>query len=257
MRKVNLMLVAALVTVLGACHVNGSDAGEGAQAQKEDASTLRSFTLPEDRADQTFELVRDALEFGPRDEKGNVVQPVARVVRGPGNEMIVLGPERIQDGVQTLLGQLQSAKMPAEKPKKTIEVTYWLVRGLSADKTEVPPELESASKALEAVVGDHGPLRFQLVERAFIRAVAGSDGEAKGRYLRLQQQLDVRDDGQIMGWLRFGAQSGELNTRVALADGQLLVVGETGSSSDAFPELGLESGTTPATLFYVVRARAL
>jgi len=257
MWRLNLMLVVALATVLGACRDNARDAGDQPPSLEKEASTLRSFTLPERGADQTFDLLKDALEFGPRDDRGNVIQPVARVVRGPGNEMIVLGPQRIQDGVQSLLGQLSAAKMPAEKPTKTIEVTYWLVRGLRADATEVPADLESASKALEAVVTDHGPLRFQLVERAFIRAVAGSDGEAKGRYLRLQQQLDVRDDGQIVGWVRFGALSGELDTRVALGDGQLLVVGETGSGSDAFPELGLESGTTPAALFYIVRARAL
>jgi hypothetical protein len=254
MWRLKLLIVLALAA-MGAC-VN-ADSDPNKPNDIEAAAELRSYTLPEKHTDQTFELLRDALEFGARDERGNVIEPVARVVRGPGRTAIVLGPERIHDGVESLVETVGSQEMPEPDVQKTIEVTYWLVRGLGAEEVEVPTPLEPASKALDAITKEHGPMRFQLVERTFVRSVAGSDGEAVGRYLKVKQDLDVRDDGAILGYLQFGHQTGELATKVALTDGQILVVGETGAGSDVFVELGLESASTPATLFYVVRARAL
>lgn len=254
MSKSTLVFLVSLIAAVG-CNPNQPPAQQAEPVAQ--PPTLVSHDLPSERADAAFELIRDVLKFGPRDERGQVVEPLARAVRGPGNTALVVGPPAIQAGVKEVLARLDAKDLPADAVSRSIEVTYWLVHGVASEETAVPNALAGTQPALDAIVKEHGPLEFDLVERSVVRSVAGGEGENTGRYVKVKQSLDVHDSGAVVGYLNFGHIAGELTTKIAIPEGTLLVVGESGAKANAFEHLEPVSESLNANLFYIIRARVL
>lgn len=219
---------------------------------------LQAYDVPAGQAEQVAAVLHNVFA-------GLKERAVARATASPDGQLLVVGTSGIQQGVAAILTRMEGRTPP---PPPTIEMNYWFVVAERASETVLGPGLQEIAPALEAVALSQGPLRFSKVEGARIRSLSEEQGEANGRFTAITQRASVNGD-KIIADVELVVMGGSrLETRLAMAPDQVLILGETGVNEKAIgwtpasgetasgsPEPGQEaSRTEPLILFYVVRA---
>ena len=203
LRTLSLLLLTACTDV---------DAGSTAPLE------LRTYAVPAGTAQETVAVLSRVL---PGQGEG----ATAKVTLGPDGRVVVVAPERLQDGVATLIAELAAAG-PLATPQ--VRMDYWLVLGEPASETEVAPALQQVAAALQQVAAAQVPMRFTLVEGLAVRAASGEEAFTQGRMVETWQNASVRGDQVVSDIMIDPDGPGRVQTRVQLAVGQVLVLGETG-----------------------------
>jgi hypothetical protein len=240
MRWTRIVFAALTVTALSSCR-SGSSA-----AAAEPAPVLRTYDVPAGYGADIRSILNHAMDNGENAPR------TARIELSPNGKLIVVGPPGIQDGVKDLLDQL--AKAPPEQLPPTIGFTYWLVIGKKAkDAGAVPPELSELSPALAAIQKADGPVTFVAYEKMSLLSQSDESAEQWSGKRSYARQHATLHEGKIIADLdlKTGTQN-SLQTRVQVAPGQLLVLGQSGWSGqnpNANP-----GAVSDDTLYWIARA---
>ncbi|MEM6992121.1 MAG: hypothetical protein AAF721_16545 [Myxococcota bacterium] len=210
-----------------------------AAPEVEVAPVLRTYDAPPGRADELASVLQRVLLRG--DEA-----PLGRATALEGDRVLVVAPDSIHEGVETLCGRM-SAKPPSTAT--SVQLSYWVVLAQPAEAadTAAVPELGSV---LDEVVAQMGPAKFSLAERASLTSMLNARGESKGPTAEFAQTVTAREDG-VVADLKIDVRQhqgphAELRTRISLDSGQTAVVGQNGLPGD-----------DGARVFYIVRAELI
>ncbi|MEO1268176.1 MAG: hypothetical protein AAFX99_08765 [Myxococcota bacterium] len=213
-------------------------------AANEEPLELRSYTFPEQRHEHAYGALHSVLT-----QQG---QPW-RVTRGLGDQVLVLAPARVQRDIQAFVEQVGSPEYVVA-PRKTVQLTYWLVVGRRGDDTRSVPEVE---KALSAIESDQGPMEFVLLEKLSMQSLEGKHAQSQGMWLEAGQHIWVEENIQAEVSLEVKGGS-RLQTQLNMTPEQYVVLGQAGYPSGHAAELfGLpieEVKGDAFELFYIVQA---
>jgi hypothetical protein len=138
----------------------------------------------------------------------------------------------------------------------SVEVSYWLVVGRSAQESSWGVDAREIDPALRAVTAAQGPMEFAILETMRVRSLSDARGHTSGRHARVHQVASV-SGGKVVADLEFVTEGSRFETRVSMPTGKLLVLGQAGFE----PPPGLwpiranaKRDKSASTLFYVVRA---
>jgi hypothetical protein len=211
---------------------------------------LRTYPVPPSSAQQLKSIINGVL--------WNEGKPVGHSTLSPDGQLVLVAPEGVQQGVQTLVQGFGKSGAPAIP--SAVEVAYWLVLGHPVAKAPPMPEtLREIASALDAVKSVEGPMEFATLERLRLQSSADEIGTLNGRIAHLQQLVTV-SGGKVTGRIEIGVGPSHLETHVALGLDQILVLGETGYDFDTKRyrptpgETTLTQDDGDVRLFYVVRA---
>lgn len=220
-----------------------------AGAEPAEVLEMRVYKVPEGQTEAVQSVLRSALAWGDT--------PVGRVSAGPGNTLVVVAPAEIHKGVADLIGKLDDVDTTPDL--KQVTVSYWMIVGRPLAEApsdgrgyvvEGDSSLAAVAPALEAIAETQGPTEFSLMEQIRITTLNSDRGRAHGRNSIVEQRLtDV--DGRLTGDVQMIVGQNQLETRVALDAGQLLVMGQVGyrgRPGDVFET----DGSSEITLYYVL-----
>ena len=224
--RVFALLSAALL--LAAC--------PGPQAEQQDAISLRTYAVPAGEGEQLRSLLNNAFMWKD--------QPHAKATVTPDGRLVVVGPEKLQQGVQALVDQMQQHP---PTPPPTVKLTYWLVLGKPGGATQATGALSAVGPALEEIQREDGPQQLTLLEKMENVSITGEQAETRGTNMRVEQTTNMVG-GRILAELYFSSLRGPsgLRTRLELPPGKLVVLGESGYDTGKDGVAG--------TLYYVIRA---
>jgi hypothetical protein len=228
--------LAVIVVVLGMMW--GCD--RTAASEQGSALVLRSFEVDPDLAGELEIILNEALARGENEA------PVGRVSVGPGGRLIVAAPAAVLDAVEVLITDVEAASPP---PPPVISMTYWVVRGTPAAETSWPERLGEVAQALEGICAAEGTTRFIIEEKVQLRSLSGERANSMAREYRVTQRATERDGRVLVSVTLQNTRraSGSIETRLQLAPGQLLVLGQTGVG-------GVEASDEQASVYFIVRA---
>ena len=210
---------------------------------------MRVYKVPGGQTQQVESALKSALTW---DE-----QSVGDVSSGPGNTLVVVAPAEIQKGVASLVAELGDVETATEAEQVT--TSYWFVVGRPLKKAPADgsgyvvsgdSSLEAVAPALRSIVEIQGPTEFSLMEQIRITALDSDHGRAHGKHSIVQQMI-THAGGKISGRVQLMVGQNQLETRVALEPGQLLVMGQVGyrgRTGDVFTT----DGSSEITLYYVM-----
>lgn len=240
---------AALAGLLGLTACQGG--GPLPAASADDAPLLRTYAVPADHARSLEHALASALATGEN------TPPLGTVERLPDGKLVVVAPPAIHEGIAALVAGLD---VGAPAPAMTVALDYWVIVGEAAAEAGglTDPAL---APALQAITRDQGPMRFTLLEQAHLASLVDESAKARGDRLEVRQvvsavagrlvaDIDLTVDASAEYDPGRRCERGackDFRTRVHVAPGQLLVVGQTGLAGPA--------GAAGRSLFYVVRGR--
>lgn len=205
---------------------------------------LVTYTVPNGRAEEIAAVLSRVLG-------GDT--PTGRASVGPSGEVVVVAPAAVQTGIQSLIKRV--TETPAT-PAQDVELEYWLVVGWPGE-AERPAELGPIGAALDTIVAVAGPTQFRVEERIHLRSGVEQNGEAASPHTHVEQYARLAPDGAILADVNVRSDNNSrLHTRVSLAPGQLLVLGQAGWEGDPIVSRNHNTLTTDPsreTLYYVVR----
>ena len=239
----------ALCSIFASCGRQTAAPADGTVAIE-----LRSYEVPPEQQDDLREMLQSALST----DDGRFL-----VTNGPGGTLLVTAPARIQEGIEQVLNR--DFDVPPSSSQATL--TYWFVVGRQGDPSQTPPPFSVVGRPipqLEAVLAQiantAGTTEFSLLERVQLTSMNQKQAQAYSKYGIVRQQtarsgeqvvvdVDISLDTltQSAGRSPYG-----VNSRVMLAPGQFLVLGQTGLGGtlpDAFPTA---RGGSDLTLYYVM-----
>jgi hypothetical protein len=224
---------------------------------------LRSYDVPEGQKNQIARLLHSVLN--PSED-----QSVGRVVPGTGNNLLVIAPAGIHEGLADMMRGLEN--MDPAPPPPQVKMTYWFVLGRPLRPAEVSDRpvrvvgtagLDEISPALDGIVEAQGPTEFQLVEQLQLVSSGAGRTSARGTVCSLEQQTSV-SGGMVVAELMIAVgyhSPSRLTTEVALESGHLLVLGQTGVRSDQLSPhnpIRVDGGRAESrqtfTLYYIIEA---
>ncbi|MBI4914657.1 MAG: hypothetical protein HY825_02325 [Acidobacteria bacterium] len=234
-------------------HVVGAPANrtEGAAERPADPGrpVLATYPLPRGLGERVVGLLRDLLVEGEH--------PIGRVTLAPGDRVIVVAPESIQEGVSETMKSLADA--PPPPPPATIQLHYWLVLGRPAAQASGMERLGEGAVAMDAIMRSQGPLDLRLVDEVRLASMEGEWAEVGGRKAHIEQRV-ARIGDRVIADLNVGAV-GNLRTRVQLEPGKFVVLGQVGydehEAALAYVGPGAPEPVQDALLYYVVRAEIM
>lgn len=242
MRTMMLALVLTGVA-LAACGGSGSDGA----APKEDL-VLRGYPAP-GRAEELASAIGYLLRLGE--------QRVGSARVGPADQVLVLAPRSVHEGIEELVREQPS---PTEAPARpsSVSMTYWFVGARpGADAAPRAPALKEIEPALTEVTRLQGPHEFRLIERLQLRQLpGGGDYSADSPNLKVLQSVSL-SRGEIVAWVRaVPAGRNEIKTQVKLRSGQLMVLAQVGldEAIDPFPRKSRTPAGFDRALYLVIRA---
>lgn len=186
--------------------------------------------------------LRSALNNALQGSGKEGVEAFGRASLAPDGRLVVLAPEKIQQGVRSMVEQV--ARKPAAVPARA-DMTYWFVAGKRAEKAELPPSLAEIKPALDELVRTQGPMQFRQIEQLKISTLSGENGSARGATSRVNQEPAV-GSGVVMARVNLSVGSKNLDTTLQIKPRQLVVLGQSNWSD--------KEGDAEEALFYVVRA---
>ena len=151
----------------------------------------------------------------------------------------------MHDGIAGLCADLEEAG-PADPPVP-IKLSYWLVLAKPGgdDSDDLPALLQPA---LEEIVAQDGPSSFELFESTAIATQEDAQGIARGRQTQIEHVASMVD-GAIVASIKIESDRGsQLETRLTLPPGELVILGHAGRITD---------DTSEARLYYIVRAETV
>lgn len=240
----SLALALALPFALAACF---NPADHKPKVDGEQPLVLKSYDVPQAYASEVGGIVRRLLAAqGDKPALGS-----ASI--GPGGRVLVAAPEGIQQGVRELVDSLVANK-PA--PPATVTIEVWVVAGRPAAEGASAPHLAEIAPALDAVTKSQGPIEFRLVEKVSLTSVSGQNGSASGANTQLQVTATALKTSVIADLEIDPAGPSRLNTRVQIANGELVVLGQSGYTPiPGMPYFEERAHPEGLTLFYIVRAQ--
>lgn len=241
-RTTNLMNVLGLFAALGAVScAAGSEKPAPMPTCPKEALVLRSYDVHPGYASELTDSVNRLMSMGNNQER------LGRAHLGPGGKVLVAAPQGVQDGVTQLLQSI-SGSTPTLPP--TISITYWVVTGRPGDSQELPADLREIDKALSALAAVEGGLDFSLEEKLELRSLSGEKGHIRGRSMHVEQWASARGDEVVASIeIELWQGRGQIETRLALPVGKLLVLGRAGVQTRVD-----EADERDVRVFYVVRA---
>ena len=223
--------------------------GAAARAPDPGRPVLATYPLPPGLGERVVGLLRDLLVEGEH--------PIGRVALAPGDRVIVVAPESIQEGIAATMKALGDA--PPPPPPSTIRLHYWLVLGRPAVQPSGLERLGEGSSAMESIMRSQGPLDLRLLDEVLLASMEGEWAEVSGRRAKIEQRV-ARFGDRVIADLNVGAM-GQLRTRVQLEPGKFVVLGQVGfderEAATAFLGPGAPEPVQDALLYYVVRAEIL
>ena len=205
----------------------------------EDPLTLRTYDVPAGQGAQLRGLLNQAFVTNDKSP------PPAKATLTPDGRLVVVGPEKIQDGVGALVAQLTAT--PAAPPP-TVQIEYWLVLG-HPGQAQVPPNLNAIAPALKTILEQDGPQELKLLEHVQERSISDDEAETRGVHVRVRQNATVLG-GKILADIAIHSLEGPsgLDTRLELPPGKLIVLGQGGYVTGPGHE------ADEGALYYIVRA---
>ncbi len=209
---------------------------------------LRAYEVAPPHQERTRSMLVGLLQRG-ENEKG-------RVVRGPGNQLVVLAPASVHEGIQTLLQDLESAQeLP---PPTALNLEYWIVLGTSASKPTIPTPLHELSDTLQTLQKTQGPMEFKLLEKVSLGSLDSEFARINGRWVEVEQLASLGPRG-VTADLTIKIIDNKLQTRVQLQPQQIAALAQTNFDFALVQRILGKTGEiqpTPReyTLYYIVRA---
>jgi hypothetical protein len=245
-----LTLALSILAVAGTA-LSASCWDRGAEAAAAEVLEMRVYSVPAGQSKEVQSMLKSALVWGDN--------PVGRVSSGPGDTLVVVAPAKIHAGIAGLVGELGKMGKVGNPPDvKQVTVNYWMIVGRPIEKAPSgkgyvvsgDSRLTSVEPALATIVQTQGPMEFSLMERVQITTLNSGRGRAHGRTSIIEQRIsDV--GGRLTGDVQLIVGQNQLETRVALDPGQLLVmaqVGYRGKTGEVFDG----PGSDDITLYYVM-----
>jgi hypothetical protein len=208
---------------------------------------MATYEAPAPIADKVAGVLRSLLAEGE--------PPAGRVAALPGGRIVVVAPASIHEGIRSFIASVRSGPLPP--PPAAIRIRYWLVLGRPAATPNGIEQLGEAAPAMEAAMVATGPLDLRLLDRVELISLENEHASAEGRRAEIGQ-LAARAENGIFADLRIGTRA-QLDTRVLLEPGKLVVLGQVGYDERESAELfgdapDAATATQGATLFHVVQA---
>jgi len=251
MRKLAIWNVAALAVAILSTAACGAPGGAGEQAA---GVELRSYEVPEGYKNELASQLRYVLQ-------GSEESAVGRVIGGTGNNLIVVAPPGIHDGVKALLRDLE--EMGPASPPTQARLTYWVVSGRPTGAggtagrpfvTTGPAGLDQIEPALAGIAEAQGPTEFRLLERLEILSTGHDWAQAYGQVVRVRQRATVSGESVVADVeVNLGGASLGVETEVVIRPGQYLVLGQAGVPYTHMRETK-ELQAPDVSLYYVVAA---
>ncbi|MEZ4237264.1 MAG: hypothetical protein R3F59_14165 [Myxococcota bacterium] len=185
---------------------------------------LQTYAVPDGYADRLVGTLNRAFARSGED--------IARATAGPGGTVVVAAPRSVLQGVEALVDQV--GKLPPEVPRD-VQLDYWVVQGVPAAATRVPPDLAALAPVLEAVAEADGPLDFGLVAARRLRSLAGDRAELSDGVVRKLTQVAALEPGgaTVVADLEVVVGDTQLTTRIATPPGQTTVIAQAGAADAA------------------------
>jgi hypothetical protein len=241
---------AALLLALFSCNFTPQPNGTA----HEEALVLRTYDVPGAYSAEVGGMIRRLLK-----PNGDDKPALGSASIGPGGKLLVAAPDGIQEGVQQLVQALH-AKLPP--PPATVTIEMWVVAGRPAQEASGLKELGEAAPALESVMKKEGAMEVALIEKLSLTSISGQHASTFGANVKLSQVATVIDDSVLADIDIDPVGPHSYSTRVELANGRMLVLGQAGYIANNhglpfFDEGGDQSASNGKTLFYIVRAAKL
>jgi hypothetical protein len=222
----------------------------GGGAEQSGRWDLRSFDVPPAHRQQLADVLASVL----KGDKG-------RVQLGPDGRLVVLAPAATQDEIKREILDPLLNHPPPPLPG-SITMSYWMVlaRPTKGSAPARPPALEEIAPALQEIEKGTGAAELLLLERFRLSGTPGNGTRTQGRTFDVNQKASsaggrVVSEIDITGSFENGDRNTLLSTRVSLAPGQLVVVGQTGLR---WPLKGMPKDTRGTggdeALYFVLRA---
>ena len=231
-----------LLMSLAACGAQSPDAVERLQFRE-----LRSYEVPREYRDDLRTMLAMALFSGAENEQINVTN-------GPGSTLLVTAPARIHRGVEQVLSA--DLEMPVTG---SATLTYWFLIGRRLDGVEGSAPYSVAGRQvpvlepiLEQVANAQGATEFALLEEFQLSSLS-RHAEATGRLGSVSQNA-TRSGDQVVADVNATLTPHRFQSRVALEDGQFLVLGYVGLNSEFLqPRVGQDLAGF-STLYCIITA---
>lgn len=180
--------------------------------------------------------------------RGENIPLLGRALQGAPGTVVVAAPANAQDDVKAVIARLGQLDAAVAQPQN-VRLSYWMVGGKKAtavDTSTLPPAISSQ---MAEVASTEVPMHYEVVFHESLLSLDGSRAQAKGANFMISQVVSVTPAGSILADIDIDTHSGVgTETRVQLAPGQVLVMGQTAGTGGVDPD-------APAydALFYVVR----
>ena len=221
----HLIIALFAITSLTAClepapqiiKIEGEQAQADTPAPEEAQLELRTYTLDKGHKGLAYQTLRPIFPH---------------VVDGPGNTLVVSAKPADHKGIQDFLEQL--ASLPKQPPltQSRVRMSYWLVKGRPSAEPSVGQGLSEITPTLSSISKDQGDMEFELVERFELLSSNGEHASANGRYAKLEQGLLRNEAGLLLDIELALFRGAEMRTRLHLAPGETLVLGQVGALED-------------------------
>jgi hypothetical protein len=212
-RSVSLLFLLSLGVLGAAGCPSGPAAGDVAPTAE-----LRTYAVPPGYTGDVRTALRQA--FGD--------DGVGRVAMGPSGQLVVVAPAAVHRGIAEFVEQLAALPQPPAEPNP-VTLDYWLVVGVDPDAriADDTARLAPVADALDRIVREEGPQRFELVEHLRLSSVGEDWAQITGRVVTAQQRATLAQ-GVVVAELQVGMRQHRLQTQVKLDPGQIVVLAESG-----------------------------
>jgi hypothetical protein len=258
---VRILAVSVVLTVLTLVGTGCWLRDEPATVAQEPQMLLRTYQVPVGYEDEARVVLRNALAVGDKWQ--------GSVSVGPSGSVVVVAPQAIQTGIAAFVEQLKSASPGARGPQP-VALDYWILVGRRAGAGRpaagLPRRegsgfavlghdaLPALDAALSQVVAKQGGTDFTLLEHLRVASVGDEFGSNTGRRSRVDQRAAVAGS-DVVAEIRIKLERTphQLQTRVVLKRGQVLVLAESGFTGEP-PDAFASAEPDDLTLYYVVAA---
>ena len=234
MRFLRVPVLAALIAVFTGCH--------SAPKEDTDSLVLHTYEVPKGSARSVVATLDATFWMGEQQRR------LGRVSITPDGRLLVLAPQNVQAGVQTLVDEITKHPPTFEQ---SIELHYFVVLGKPAASPQPPPAgVSEIQPALDEIVRSQGPQTFTLTQRVRLSSVNGDDGKVETEQVKIwQKAAQTNDSVDALVGIQLAKSDksvfgDRVETRVTLGGDRIAVLGATSQHADA---------ADGSTLYYVVR----
>jgi hypothetical protein len=254
-KKLSLIVVLCVAWILPACQP--SAASNQTTGEWNPEMVLKTYKVPGGHNHiSEVESILTSLLYYTGDKK------LGKVEAGPGGQLVVVAPARIHQGIAKLLDDIN--QLEPSGPPPTIEFTYWFVLGWQSNQPSKTSSFKEIAHALDLLANNQGPMEFRLLEKINVISISGHGTDFSGNLFRVMHTA-AENNGKIvaeLGIRKRGMKRTDINTRIWIESGKLLVLGESGyhltGRERAIQSSEFESVKgKPTTLFIIIRAKIL